>query len=109
MYGWATARAGSEQNVTTHTNNASRRRQLVMIGSPFPGPGSLGASLTNSAARGRPHSFLQHRCNSRKGFVGCARSNVGVAAVPDAEDIDDLAERDELREDPRQLEELVLG
>src|SRR6266851_6010424 len=33
---------------------------------------------------------------------------MGVAAVLDAEDVDDLAEGDELGEDPRELEELVL-
>src|SRR6202795_4018756 len=109
MYGWAVARSGTEQNISAHTSNTSRFRQVVMIRSPFPGPGSLGASLTNSAARGRPHSFLQHRADSSKAYVGCARSGVGVAAVPDAEDVDDLAERDELGEHPRQLEKLVLG
>src|SRR6266498_6117752 len=36
------------------------------------------------------------------------RSPMGVAAVLDAEDVDDLTEGDELGEDPRELEELVL-
>src|SRR5262249_57645272 len=39
---------------------------------------------------------------------GWRRSNVGMASVLDAEHVDDLAERDELGEDPGQLEELVL-
>src|SRR5690242_13992890 len=36
------------------------------------------------------------------------RSNMGVAPVLDAEDVDDLAEGDELREHPGQLEQLLL-
>src|SRR5206468_409083 len=77
MYGWAAARAGIAQNASAHASIVSRFQRPVIIESPFPGCASFSVSCVN------------------------------VGAVLDAEDVDDLAERDELREDPRELEELV--
>src|SRR5262245_2221525 len=67
-------------------------------------------SAPTSTATAMPRTRTTRATNWRIGSIGSwRRSNMNVPAVLYAEDVDNLAERDELCEHPRQLEQLTFG